>query len=80
MPKCIIKAKDLRLQRISIAAPGFLIIGQVPEGTFATTPIPEGILKVSLPSQHTIEEGTSSHPTLIKEEEEKEKVVEEFDS
>ena len=28
-PKCIIKARDPRLQRISVATPGFLIIGSV---------------------------------------------------
>jgi len=35
-PKCVIKAKDPRLQQISVAVPGFLL----PEGT----PIPEGAL------------------------------------
>ena len=74
-PKCVIKAKDPYLQRISIAAPGFLITGPIPEGTLSTSSIPEGIPKVALPPQHTAEEGTSSHPSIIKEEEEKEEVV-----
>ena len=77
--KCIIKARDPRLQRISVAAPGFLITGSVPKGTLATGPIPEGIPRVTQPLQHTTEEGTSSHPSLIKEEEEEEEVVEVLD-
>jgi len=48
-PKCVIKAKDLRLQRISVAAPRFLITGLVLEGTLATGPIPEGIPRVTQP-------------------------------
>ena len=73
-PKCVIKAKDPYLQRINIAAPGFLITGPIPEGTLSTSSKPEGIPKVALPPQHTVEEGTSSHPSIIKEEEEKEVV------
>ena len=30
VPKCVIKARDPRLQRISVATPGFLIAGPVP--------------------------------------------------
>ena len=30
-PKCVIKAKDPRLQRINVAAPGFLLSGPIPE-------------------------------------------------
>ena len=30
VPKCVIKARDPRLQRISVATPGFLIVGPVP--------------------------------------------------
>ena len=73
-PKCVIKAKDPYLQRINIAAPGFLITGPIPEGTLSTSSKPEGIPKVALPPQHTAEEGISSHPSIIKEEEEKEVV------
>ena len=77
--KCVIKAKDLRLQRISVATPGFLITGSIPEGTLATGPIPEGIPRVTQPPQHTAEEGTYSQLALIKEEEEEE-IVEVSDS
>ena len=76
--KCVIKAKDSCLQRISVAAPGFLITGSIPEGTLATGPIPEGIPKVTQPPQHTVEEWTSFHYALIEEKEEK--VVEVSDS
>ena len=31
-PKCVIKARDPHLQRISVAALGFLITGPIPEG------------------------------------------------
>ena len=55
-------------------------LGPIPEGILATGPIPEGIPKVAQPPQHTVEEGISSHPTFIKEEEEKEEVVEAFNS
>ena len=81
VPKCVIKAKNPRLHRISVAASGFLITSPIPEGTLTTDPIPEGILKVALPPQHTIGEATSSHPAITKEEEEKEEeVVEVSDS
>ena len=70
-PKCVIKARDPHLQRISVATLGFLISGSIPEGTLATGSIPEGIPKVTQPPQHTAKEGTSSHPALIEEEEEK---------
>ena len=45
--KCIIKAKDPCLHRISVAVPGFLITGPIPEGMLTTDPIPEGIPKVA---------------------------------
>ena len=79
--KCVINAKDPRLHRISIVASGFLIAGPILEGMLTTNPIPEGIPKVALPSQYTIEETTSSHPAITKEEDEKEEeVVEVSDS
>ena len=71
-PKCIIKARDPRLQRISVAIPGFLLPEgiPVPEGTLITQPIPKGILsnqpilegvpKVAFPLQHLAGEATSS--------------------
>ena len=77
VPKCFINTKDPRLHRISIAAPSFLISDPILEGTLVTNPIPKGIPKEALPSQHTAEEATSSHPAITKEEEE---VVEVSDS
>ena len=74
--KWIIKARDPHLQRISVVTPGFLITGPISEGTLATGLILEGIPKVSLPPQHTAEEGTSFHLAITKEEEEREEVVE----
>ena len=76
MLKWIIKARDPHLQRISVVTPGFLITGPISEGTLATGLILEGIPKVSLPPQHTAEEGTSFHLAITKEEEEREEVVE----
>ena len=78
--KWVIKARDPRLQRISVVAPGFLITGPISEGTLATGLILEGIPKVSLPPQHTAEEGTSFHLAITKEEEEREEVLEVLDS
>ena len=51
----------------------------LPEGTLTTDPISEGIPKVALPSQQIAEEGTSSHPAIIKEEEEKVVEVSDFE-
>ena len=90
-PKCVIKTKDPRLHRISIATPGFLVtrlvpegtltIVPLPEGTFATTPILEGILRVAPPLQHVAEEAISSQPTTKEEEREKDRgMVELIDS
>ena len=72
MPKCVIKAKDLRLRQISVATPSFLITSPIPEGILITDPILKGIQKVALPLQYTIGEATSSH-FAVKEEEEEEK-------
>ena len=53
-PKCVIKVRDPRLQRISIAAPSFLLSSPIPKGALATKPILEGIPKVaSSPPQDT---------------------------
>ena len=49
-PKCVIKSKDPRLQRISVATLGFLASGPIPEGVHLTTPILEGIPKVGASS------------------------------
>ena len=49
VPKCIIKARDPCLQRISVATPRFLITGPIPTSTLATGPIPKGIPKAALP-------------------------------
>ena len=73
--KCVIKARDLRLHRISVAVPSFLISGQIPKGVLTTTTILEEVPKV---------EASSSHPISKEEEEEKEKeegeIFEVFDS
>ena len=47
-PKCVNKARDPRLQRISVATPRFLLSNPVPEDTFTTKLIPEGIPTVAL--------------------------------
>ena len=53
-PKCVIKAQDPRLQRISVAAPSFLITSSIPEDVLSTNPIPEGIPKVEASSSRPI--------------------------
>ena len=89
VPKCVIKARDPYLQRISVVVPGFLLPEgiPVPEGTFSTQPILEGTLstqpilkdvpKVAFPLQHSTREATSSQPIHKekKEKEEKEKDI-----
>ena len=42
-PKCVIRARDPRLHRISVAAPSFLLPGPKVEIKEVTTPILEGI-------------------------------------
>ena len=73
--KCVIKAKDPRLHRISVAVPGFLLPEGAPglEGTFPTQTIwesdpfsqliPEGIPRVVLPFQHPASASGSSQPS-----------------
>ena len=68
-PKCVIEARDPRLQRISVAAPGFLLSGPIPEGTFAIEPIPKGISKVVSPPSQATGAATSSRLASTKEEE-----------
>ena len=68
-PKCIIKARDPRLQRISITTLGFLLFGLILKGAVATEPIPEGILKVASPLSQIIGAATSSPIASIEEEE-----------
>ena len=63
VPKCAIKAKDLRLHQISVAVPDFLTIDLILEGIPNVTP----------PLQYTIGEATSSHPTIKEKEEEERK-------
>ena len=85
-PKCMIRARDPCLHRISVAVPGFLHPKgvPVPEGTFSTQPvresdlliqsISEGIPRTDLPSQYTAgASGTSKHT-------DKEEVVEVLES
>ena len=71
-PKCVIKAKDPQLHRISVAALGFLVTGLILEGTLATIPIPEGVPRVAPPLQRAVEEATSSQLNVKEEEEEEE--------
>ena len=63
-PKCVIKAKDSRLHRISVAYEGFIVPEGVPilEGTPFTQPLFVGIPSV----------GTSPSRPIDKEEEEEE--------
>ena len=76
-PKCVIKARDLRLHQISVVTPSFLTTGPISEGTLTTNPILKGIPKVALPFQHaTEEEATSSQPSTKGEE----RIVKVFDS
>ena len=65
-PRCVIKARDPRLHRISVIAPGFLTAGPIPEGTLTTDPILEGIPKVAPPLQRFVEEEATSSQPLIK--------------
>jgi len=90
-PKCVIRAKNPRLHRISIVVPSFLLLegAPIPENTFSTQPIPKGDLltqsipkgipKLAFPSQHTTGESISSQPTNkeegVGEEEEEENEV-----
>ena len=66
-PKCVIKAQDPRLQRISVAAPSFLITSSIPKDFLSTNPIPEGIPKV---------EASSSRPITKDKEKEQEREME----
>ena len=69
-PKCMIKARDPLLQRISVAALGFLLLGPKVEGVEITTPILEGIPKAGVSSQQrTVRTTTSSCLANIEEEE-----------
>ena len=64
-PKCVIKARDPRLHRISVAYEGFM----VPEGI----PILEGTPLIQALVVATPSVGTSSSPPVLQEEEEGEK-------
>ena len=71
-PKCVIKAKDPRLHRISVAYEGFIVLEGVPilEGTPFTQPLFMGILSVGASPSWPIDKEEE-------EEEEKEKESEE---
>ena len=69
MPKCVIKARDPRLQWISIAAPSFLLSDPIPKGAVVTELIPEAISKVALPLSQVIRVATFPRIASIKEEE-----------
>ena len=68
-PKCVIKARDPRLQRTRVITQGFLLFDPILEGEFATKPIPEGIPKVASPPPQAAGAATSSHLANTKEEE-----------
>ncbi|KAK9984979.1 hypothetical protein SO802_034504 [Lithocarpus litseifolius] len=74
-PKCVIKAKDPCLHRISVAAPGFLLHegASIPEGTLPTFPIFEGVPITKPPPQGTPDEAASSQPSNQEEDEETKK-------
>ena len=80
-PKCVIKAKDPHLYRISVAVLVFLLPESVPvpEGTLTTQPIPEGVPKVAFPPQHMFGEVASSQPSSKEEDEEEERQKEVVD-
>ena len=59
-PKCVIRARNPRLHRISVAVPGFLLPSPKVEGVEIRTPIPEGIPNVGVSSQQRIAESTTS--------------------
>ena len=76
-PKCVIKVNNSHLQRISVAALGFLLPGPKPEDMQVTTPIFEDIPKVEASStQQITKTATLSCLSNIKEG----KVVEVADS
>ena len=58
--KCVIRARNPRLHRISVAVPGFLLPGPKVKGVKITTPILEGIPKAGVSSQQRIAEATIS--------------------
>ena len=69
-PKCVIKAKDPRLHRISVAHEGFIVPKgiPIPKGTPFTQPLFVGIPSVG---------ASSSQPVLLEEEEDNENEEEE---
>ena len=91
-PKCVIKARNPRLHRKSVAVPGFLLPKGVPipEGTLTTQPIvegtstsqhiPKGMPKVTFPFQHTTGKATSSQPSSKEKDEEEERQKKAVDS
>ena len=90
-PKCVIKARDPCLHRLSVAATGFLLpMGiHVPEGALVTQPILEststsrdileGMPKVGFLSKYTLGEAASSQPSREEKDEEEEELKEVVD-
>ena len=68
-PKCVIKANDPRLHRISVAYEGFVVLEGIP--------IPEGTPLTRLLFVATPSVGASSSQLILEEEEEEEKEKEE---
>ena len=72
VPRCMIRAKDPRLHRISVAYEGFVVPKGIPLPTSTpfTQPLPVAILSAGVPSPSSIlQEG-------VKEEEEQEEIEE----
>ena len=65
MPKCVITAKDLRLQLINVVVPSFLNPG----------PGPQGVLKVEPILQYKAEDKVTLSQPATKEEEKEEEVL-----
>ena len=89
--KCVIRARDPCLHRISVTVPGFLlpegvsVLGgtltpqPIIESTSTSQDIPEGLPKVVFLSQHTLGKAVSSQPSREEEDEEEEKLKEVVD-
>ena len=80
-PKCVIKAKDPRLHRISVAFEGFIVPEGVPipEGTPFTQPLPVAAVSVWASSSRSVLQEVKEEEEK-EGEEEKEEVVELLDS
>ncbi|XP_065633163.1 uncharacterized protein LOC136069030 [Quercus suber] len=80
-PKCVIKAKDPRLHRISVVFEGFIVLegDPIPEGEPFTEPSPEATLSIGASSSRSIPQkvGEEDREKENEEEEEEEEGEEE---